>query len=158
MSNDQKVLLAKINLEIGATRESPSAPWVGYVKLAPKALYFNDDDGRREADTHEQQAQEFAEKLYKDEAILRSYQPTTSKRRCAFCRSRACYERVATRDMAFDEVACRRHASWLHRLSDLRLPDVTKVFITSTGYVERGGETRFDELIGLKEKIAHGET
>ncbi len=78
MSNDHKVLLAKINLEIGATRESPSTPWVGYVKLAPNACYFNDDEGKRAADAHEQQAQEFAEKLNKDETILGSHQPTTN--------------------------------------------------------------------------------
>lgn len=31
-----------------------------------------------------------------DEEILADYKPTKSKRRCAFCTSHACYERVVT--------------------------------------------------------------
>lgn len=66
------------------------------------------------------------------------YKPTKSKRRCAFCNSRACYDRVVTKDMSFDEVSCRKHITALYRLSDSRLPNVTKMFIMSTGYLERG--------------------
>lgn len=74
-----------------------------------------------------------------------AYKPTKSKRRCAFCPSRACYERVVTQDMLFDELACRKHVSDLHKLSDTHLPGVRKMFITSTGYLERG-VPEFSEL------------
>lgn len=43
-----------------------------------------------------------------------------------------------TEDMSFDEVCCRRHVNELHKLSDDLLPSVSKMFITSTGYLERG--------------------
>ena len=80
----------------------------------------------------------------KDNLILESYKPTKSKRRCAFCTSRSCYERVVTQDMLFDELSCQRHKSDLHRLSDIHLPGVKKMFISSTGYLERGGRVDFD--------------
>jgi len=54
-----------------------------------------------------------------DEEILADYKPTKSKRRCAFCTSHACYERVVTEDLIFDEVACNRHQPALYRLSDI---------------------------------------
>lgn len=79
-----------------------------------------------------------------DEEILAAYKPTKSKRRCAFCTSRACYERVVTRDMIFDEVACQRHQPVLYRLSDIHLPGVGKMFISSTGYMERGKPVDFE--------------
>lgn len=81
-----------------------------------------------------------------DDNILEMYRPTKSKRKCAFCTSRSCYERVFTRDGIFDELACRRHVRQLHRLSDIHLPGVTKVFQSSTGYQKRGDAQReFDE-------------
>lgn len=70
--------------------------------------------------------------------IINMYKPTKSTRRCAFCRSYACYERVFTRDGAFDEVACRRHIKELQKLSDIMLPGVSKVFSSSTGPQSRG--------------------
>lgn len=79
-----------------------------------------------------------------DEEILAAYKPTKSKRRCAFCTSRACYERVVTKDMIFDEVACQRHQPALYRLSDIHLPGVGKMFISSTGYMERGKSVDFE--------------
>lgn len=81
-----------------------------------------------------------------DEEILAAYKPTKSKRRCAFCTSRSCYERVVTCDMIFDEVACDRHQSALYRLSDIHLPGVGKMFISSTGYLERGNKVDFEEF------------
>lgn len=84
-----------------------------------------------------------------DEEILATYKPTKSRRRCAFCTSRSCYERVVTKDMIFDEVACRRHQQALYRLSDIHLPGVGKMFISSTGYLERGNEVDFE---GWKEE------
>ena len=81
---------------------------------------------------------EMARKMMNDDRILAMYKPTKSKRRCAFCTSRSCYERVYTRDGIFDEVACQRHMKHLHRLSDIRLPGSIRVFSSSTGYQERG--------------------
>jgi hypothetical protein len=81
-----------------------------------------------------------------DEEILATYKPTKSKRRCAFCTSCACYERVVTKDMIFDEVACNRHQPALYRLSDIHLPGVGKMFISSTGYMERGESVDFEEF------------
>lgn len=77
---------------------------------------------------------------------MTQYKPTKSARRCAFCTSRSCYERVVTEDMLFDEIACRRHVKALHRLSDNLQPDVPKMFITSTGYLERGEDPDFENF------------
>lgn len=72
--------------------------------------------------------------------ILENYKPTKSKRRCAFCTSRSCYERVVSEDMSFDELACRRHKNQVYKLSDILQPGVPKRFISSTGYLERGNQ------------------
>ncbi len=63
---------------------------------------------------------------------------TKLKNECLFCRSRFCYERVVTKDMSYDEVACRKHVKDLHKHSDETLPGVVKSFISSTGVLKRG--------------------
>ncbi len=57
---------------------------------------------------------------------------------CLFCRSRFCYERVVTKDMSYDEVACRSHVKDLHKHSDEKAPGIIKSFISSTGVLKRG--------------------
>ena len=91
-----------------------------------------------------------------DEEILATYKPTKSKRRCAFCTSRSCYDRVVTKDMIFDEIACQRHQPALYRLSDIHLPGVEKMFISSSGYMERGKPVNFEAFKKEAAKAAGG--
>lgn len=57
---------------------------------------------------------------------------------CLFCRSRFCYERVVTYDMSYDEVSCMKHVKDLHKHSDIVMPKIMKLFISSTGIQKRG--------------------
>jgi hypothetical protein len=57
---------------------------------------------------------------------------------CLFCRSRFCYERVVSKDMEYDEVACTKHVKELHKHSDITAPGVMKSFISGTGIQKRG--------------------
>jgi predicted nucleic acid binding AN1-type Zn finger protein len=57
---------------------------------------------------------------------------------CLFCKNRFCYERVVTKDMSYDEVACMKHVKDLHKHSDTTLPNVMKSFISSSGVLKRG--------------------
>lgn len=73
-----------------------------------------------------------------DSEIASAYRPTKSCVRCAFCDNRNCKERVFSENGIFDEVACRKHLSYLHRLSDIMMPGVVKVFSSSTDGQRRG--------------------
>ena len=58
-----KVKSKKNGLEIGATRADENSPWVGYVSIDSGMVYFDNEQGRRMTDFHQQQAQEFAAAL-----------------------------------------------------------------------------------------------
>ena len=63
------------------------------------------------------------------------------KNQCLFCTSRKCNTRiVSTEDngKTYDEVSCSRHSADLDKHSDDVAPKVMKLFISSTGPVQRG--------------------
>lgn len=63
------------------------------------------------------------------------------KDECLFCTSRSCFERVVSsgdNGQLYDEIACTRHVSELHRHSDKKAPGVKKNFISSIGRQKRG--------------------
>lgn len=62
------------------------------------------------------------------------------KDQCLFCTSRRCFTRIVSVDdmEIYDEIACRRHASELHKHSDEKAPKVPKLFMSSTGCFKRG--------------------
>lgn len=77
-----------------------------------------------------------------------------SKRKdeCLFCTSRKCYTRVvstADNGKTYDEVACSKHICDVEKNSDEVAPKVMKLFISSTGKLERG-EDISDQLKELE--------
>lgn len=60
------------------------------------------------------------------------------KDQCKFCTSRRCYNRIATPDLSFDEVACRRHSRDLALYADMTLKGALRWNIDSTGTMKRG--------------------
>lgn len=61
------------------------------------------------------------------------------KNECLFCTSRKCRDRIYSKDLSYDEVACDKHANRLYDHAGLTAPGVLKRFISSTGPLSRGG-------------------
>lgn len=68
---------------------------------------------------------------------------------CLFCSSRKCHEHIYSGNdngATYNEIACMKHRKDLHRHSERTAPGVMRVFVSSTGLLNRRCTTDGKEL------------